>query len=113
MIVTIAVVGGDPVIGARGGDGEALRGGHAARERLGVGEQGHAGAVGIVVKVERDRTGRVVSAADRGLVGDGGADGGGGRELHGVGHRRGRGNVHLLVGCIVVTGRAVVAVAAV
>ena len=43
-VVAVAVVGGDPVVGAGGGGGVALRGGHAAGERLGVGEQGRAAA---------------------------------------------------------------------
>ena len=87
-VVAVAVVGGDPVVGARGRGGVARRGGRAADERLGVGEQRRAGAVRVVVEVEGDRAGRVVAAADRRLVGDRGADRGGGRLLAG-GDRRG------------------------
>ena len=43
LVVGVAVVGGDPVVGARRGGGVARRGGHAAGERLGVGEQRRAG----------------------------------------------------------------------
>ena len=73
------------------------------RERFGVGEQGRAGAARVVVQVERDRPGRVVPAADRGLVGDRAADGGAGRLLGGVDRRGGRADGHRLGGGPLVT----------
>ena len=86
-VVAVAVVGGDPVVGPGRRGRVAGRGGHAAGERLGVGEQRRAGGGGVVVEVEGDRAGRVVPAADGGLVGDRGADGGAGRLLAGVDRR--------------------------
>ena len=55
-------------------------------------------AVRVVVEVEGDGAGRVVPAADRGLVGDRAADGGAGRLLGGVDRRAGRGDGHRLGG---------------
>src|SRR5207302_999242 len=83
-VVGVAVVGGDPVVGAGGGGGVALGGGATAGERLGVGEQRGAGAGGVAVEPEGDGAGGVVAAGDVRLVGDRGADGGGGRHLLGV-----------------------------
>ena len=53
-------------------------------------------AVRVVVEVEGDGAGRVVPAADRGLVGDRAADGGAGRLLAGVDRRAGRVDRHQL-----------------
>src|SRR5208282_2705725 len=97
-VVAVTVVGRDPVVGARRRRRVARRGGRAAGERLGVGEQGRAAAGRVVVEVERDGPGRVVTAADRGLVGDRAADGRASRLLGGVDRRGGRGDAHRLGG---------------
>src|SRR5208283_4756414 len=111
-VVAVAVVGRHPVVGARGRRRVARRGGHAAGERLGVGEQHRARAGRVVVQVEGDRPGRAVPAADRGLVGDGGTDDGAGRLLAGVDGRGGLADDHRLEGGAA-GDRGVVAVAVV
>src|SRR5208283_4763328 len=97
-VVAVAVVGRHPVVGARRRRRVARRGGRAAGERLGVGEQRRAGPARVVVEVERHGPGRVLPAADRGLVGDRAAHGGAGRLLAGVDRRGGRGDGHRLGG---------------
>src|SRR5271166_2968160 len=99
VVVAIAVVGGDPVVGPRRGRGVAGGGGHAVDQRhVGEGDQRRAARGRVVVEVEGDGAGRAEPAADGRLVGDRAADGGAGRLLGGVDRRAGRGDRHRLGG---------------